>query len=175
MHMLGTMWTAHGLFVESLVSELSGGGLLGRQVLRLGRVFIAVIFVPELRSAVARADREVHALAAPVPICKRAIEILGIGWIRVAEPIPAFPDAVNVGVMEIEHWVTADGCEVGHVAAECKVSQEMRVEVESRIKSSVAGRRVDVNRLVIERAAGNPEYGRHDQIGDVSGDWVPVG
>src|ERR1700694_5390269 len=43
MRMVGIMWTAHGLFVESLVSALSGGGLLGRQVLPLGRLFIAVI------------------------------------------------------------------------------------------------------------------------------------
>jgi hypothetical protein len=43
MRMVGTMWTAHGLFVESLESALSGGGLLGRQVLRLRRLFIAVI------------------------------------------------------------------------------------------------------------------------------------
>ena len=68
MRMVGTMRTAHGLFVESLVCALSGGGLLGGQVLRLGRLFIAVIFVAELRSTVGRADRQIDALAASVSI-----------------------------------------------------------------------------------------------------------
>src|ERR1700726_4425912 len=87
---MGTMWTAHGLFVESLKSALSGGGLLGRQVLRLGRLFIAVIFVPELRSAVARADRQIHSFIAPVPIREGAVEVFGIGWIGAArKPVPA--------------------------------------------------------------------------------------
>ena len=60
MRMVGTMRTAHGLVVESLVCALSGGGLLGGQVLRLGRLFIAVIFVAELRGTVGRADRQIR-------------------------------------------------------------------------------------------------------------------
>ena len=56
MCMLGIMWTAHGLFMESLVSLLSGGGLLGGQLLGLGCFFIGVIFVAELRDTVGRAD-----------------------------------------------------------------------------------------------------------------------
>src|ERR1700747_2305354 len=98
--MLGNMRTAHGLFVESLVCALSGGGLLGGQVLRLGPFFIGVIFVAELRNTVGRADWQIDALAAPVSVCKRAVEIFGIGWIGVAESIPAFPDAVQISVME---------------------------------------------------------------------------
>src|ERR1700757_417963 len=100
--MVGSMRAAHGLFVKSLVSTLSGGSLLGAQVLRLRWFFIAVIFVAELRRPVCGTDWQIHALAAPVSICKRAFEILGIVWIRVTEPIPAFPEAVDVRVMEIE-------------------------------------------------------------------------
>ena len=120
--MMGTIWAAHGLLVEILVCALSGGGLLGGQVLRLGRFFIGVIFVAELRDTVGRADWQIDALAAPVSICKRAIEILGIGWIGVAESIPAFPNPVQVGVMEIEQRVTADRGEIGHVAPDGEVS-----------------------------------------------------
>src|SRR5277367_1027196 len=76
--MVSIMWTAHGLFVESLVCALSGGGFLRGQVQRLGRLFIAVIFVAELRNTVGRADWQIDALAAPVSVCKRAIEIFGI-------------------------------------------------------------------------------------------------
>src|SRR5260370_1299954 len=81
--MVGTIWTAHGLFVETLVCALSGGGLLGGQVLRLGRFFIGVIFVAELRNTVGRADWQIVALAVSVSICNRAVEIFGIGLMGV--------------------------------------------------------------------------------------------
>ena len=122
--------------------------LLGGQVLRLGRLFIAVIFVAELRSTVGRADRQIHALAAPVPVRELAVEVFGIGWIFVAEPVPAFPDPVHVGVMEIEHRVAADRGEFGHVASEGEMSEEMRVLVETGIEPEVAVGRVDVKLLV---------------------------
>ena len=69
-----------------------------------------------------RADRQIHALAAPVPERELAVEVFGIGWIAVAEPVPAFPNPVQVGVMEIEERVTADRGEVGHIAPECEMS-----------------------------------------------------
>jgi hypothetical protein len=50
--MVGTMWTCPWPFRGELVCVLSGGGLLGGQVLRLGRIFIGVIFVAELRNTV---------------------------------------------------------------------------------------------------------------------------
>src|SRR5580692_5914786 len=136
--MVGTMRAAHGRFVESLVCALSGGGLFGGQVLRLGRFFIGVIFVAELRNTVGRGDWQIDALAAPVSICKRAVEIFGIGWIGVAESIPAFPNPVQVGVMEIEQGVTADRGEIGHIASDCKMRQEMRVGVQLGIKAVAA-------------------------------------
>ena len=202
MRMVGTMWTAHGLVVESLVCVLSGGGLLGGQVLRLGRIFIGVIFVAELRNTVGRADWQIDALAAPVSIGKRAVEVFGIGWIGVAESIPAFPNPVQVGVMEIEQRVTADRGEIGHIASDCKMRQEMRVGVQLGIKAVAARWRVDVKvlvesvqtqpvpvkyvdpfaavdpgpaRAVIQCGARSPEHGRQNQIGVVSGDRVPVG
>src|ERR1700688_4934250 len=146
--MLGTMRTAHGLFVESLVCAISGGGLLGVQVLRLGRFFIGVIFVAELRNTVGRADWQIDALAGPVSICKRAVEIFGIGWISVAESIPAFPNPVQVGVMEIEQRVTADRGEISHIASHCKLRQEMRIDSQLGIKAVAAGWQVDVKVLV---------------------------
>ena len=46
--MVGRVRTAHGLFVQSLECALPGGRLLAGQVLRLGGLFVAVIFVTEL-------------------------------------------------------------------------------------------------------------------------------
>ena len=115
---------------------------------RLGRLFIAVIFVAELRGTVSRADRQIHALAASVRVRELAIEVFGIGWILVAEPVPAFPEPVDVGVMEIEERVAADRGEVGHVAPEGDMSEEVRVLVEPGVEPKAAGRRVDVELLV---------------------------
>src|ERR1035438_9545605 len=95
--------TAKGLLVERLVGALSGGALLRGEVLRLGRLFIAIVFVAELRGTISRAHRQVHTLAAPVTVRELAIEVFGIGWILIAEPVPALPQPVDVGVMDIEH------------------------------------------------------------------------
>src|ERR1700729_312909 len=101
--MVSLMWTAHGLVVKSVVGALSGGGLFRGQVQRLGWLFIAVIFVPERRSAIGHADRQVRALAASVSVRELAIEVSRISRIFIPEPIPAFPEAVDVGMMQIEH------------------------------------------------------------------------
>src|ERR1700745_1373340 len=153
--MLSTMRTADGALVERLVGAFSGGGLLGGSLLRLGRLFIAVIFVAELRGPVTGADRQVRALAASVAVRKRAIEVFGIGWILVAEPIPAFPNPIHVGVMEIEERVTADRREFGHVAAQCDMSEEVRVLVHPGIEPQAAVRRVDV-KLFVEGVQSEP-------------------
>src|SRR3984893_2141311 len=200
--MVGTMWTAHGLVVESLVCALSGGGLLGGQVQRLRRLFIAVIFVAKRRSTVGHADRQIRALAASVSGRETAIEVSGISRILIPEPVPAFPEAVDVGVMQIEHRVSTDGGEIGHVASEANMSEEVRIYVQSRIEPEVAVGPIDVKllvesvqvdpvlercvnastaidpepaRTVIQRAAWIPEHGWHDQISFVAGDRVPVG
>ena len=140
--------TAEGLLVESLVDALSSGGLVRRQALWLGRLLIAVILVAELRGTVSRADGQIHALAASVAVRELAIQVVGIGRIGVAEPIPAFPQPIDVGVMEIEDRVASDGGEFGHVAAEGEVREEVRVLIEPGIEPKVAGRRVDVELLV---------------------------
>ena len=168
----------------------------------LGGLFISVIFVAELRDAVTCADRQIHALAAPVPERELAVEVFGIGWIFVAEAVPAFPNPVQIAVMQIEERVTADRGEVGHIAPEGDVSEEMRVLVHPGVEPKAAGRRVDVQLLVeavqtepippecidpfapidprpagavIERGARVSEHGGEDKIGGVSGDRVPVG
>src|SRR4030095_9738791 len=95
----------------------------------------------------------------------------------------------------------ADGGEVGHVAPECDVSEEMGVLVEPGVEAEAAGGRGDVKLLfratqtqpappehidpfariypgpaggVVERAARQPEHGRDDEIPGVSRDGVPV-
>src|ERR1700730_13250156 len=146
--MLGTMRTSHGLVVESLVCTLSGGGLLGGQVLWLGRLFIGVIFVAERRSTVGHADRQIRALAASVSVRELAIEGSGISRILIPEPVPAFPETVDVGVMQIEHRVSADGGEIGHVAPEANMSEEVRIYVQSGIEPEVAVGPIDVKLLV---------------------------
>ena len=196
------MGTAEGTLVESLVGAISLGGLLGREGLWPRRLFVAVVFVAELRGTITRADRQIRALAASVPVRELAIEVLGIGGILVAEPIPAFPDPVDVGVMEIEHRVASDRGEFGHVAAEGEMGEEVRVLVHPGIEPEVAGRRVDVEllvegvqidpvlvegvdpfapihpgpaRAVVQRGARVPEHGGDDEIVGVAGDRVPVG
>src|SRR6202030_614755 len=122
-----------GLRVESLVGALSRGGLLTCEVQRLGRLFITVIFVAELRRTIGRAHRKIRALAASVTVRELAIEVFGIGWILVAEPVPALPQPVDIGVMEIEHRVASDRGEFGHIAPKSEVSKEVGVLVESGI------------------------------------------
>src|ERR1700686_1727268 len=200
--MVSIVWTAHGLVVEGLVCALSGGGFLRGQVQRLGRLFIAVIFVPERRSTVGHADRQIRALAASVSVGELAIEVSGISRILIPEPVPAFPEAVDVGVMQIEHRVSADGGEIGHVTPEANMSEEVRIYVQSGIEPEVAVGPIDVKllvegvqvdpvlercidasaaidpkpaRTVIQRAAWDTEHGWHDQISFVAGDWVPIG
>src|SRR4029450_568408 len=102
----------------------------------------------ELRGPVTRADRQIHALAGAVPERECAVQVFGIGWIAVAEAVPAFPNPVQVGVMQIEERVTADRGEVGHVAAECEMGQEMRVDVKPGIEALIPVRRVDIDLLV---------------------------
>src|SRR6202011_4538876 len=96
---------------------------------------------------VARADRQIHTLAAPVAVRKLAIEVFGIGWIRVAEPVPALPQTVDVGVMEIGHRVASDRGEFGHIASEGEMSEEVRVLIETGIEPQAAVWRVDVELL----------------------------
>src|ERR1700726_3861834 len=133
-----------GLLVESLVGALSRGRLLTGEVQRLGRLFITVIFVAERRGTVARADRQIHALAASVAVRELAIEIFGIGWIFIAKPVPALPQPVDVGVVEIEHRVGSDRGEFGHIAPEREMSKEVGVLIETGIEPQAAIRRVDV-------------------------------
>src|SRR3984893_11261255 len=137
-----------GLRVESLVGALSRGGLLTGEVQRLGRLFITVIFVAELRRTVARTDRQIHPLAASVAVRELAIEVFGIGWILVAKPVPALPQPVDVGVMEVEHRVASDRGEFGHIASEGEVSKEVGVLIETGIEPQAAIWRVDVEFLV---------------------------
>src|ERR1700722_16203079 len=146
--MVASMRTAHSLVVESLVGALSGGGLLRGQMQRLGRLFIAVIFVPERRSAIGHADRQIRALAASVSVRELAIEVSGISRILIPEPVPAFPEAVDVGVMQIKHRVSAAGGEIGHVAPEANMSEEVRIYVQSGIEPEVAVGPIDVKLLV---------------------------
>src|ERR1700693_4166998 len=127
-----------GLLVESLVRALSRGGLLTGEVQRLGRHFITVVFVAELRGTVARADRQIHSLAASVAVRELAIEVFGIGWILVAKPVPALPQWVKGGVMEIEHRVASDRGEFGHISYEGEVSKEVRVLMETGIEPQAA-------------------------------------
>ena len=134
--------------MERLVGARSLGGLLRRQVLWLGWLFITVVFVAELRGAVSRADGQIDALAAPVAVRELAVQVFGIGGIGVSQPVPAFPEPVDVGVMEIEHRVAADRGEFGHVAPECEMSEEVGVLIEPRIEPKAAVRRVDVELLV---------------------------
>src|ERR1700686_832019 len=190
-----------GLLVESLVRALSRGGLLTGEVQRLGRHFITVVFVAELRGTVARADRQIHALAASVAVGELAIEVFGIGWILVAKPVPALPQPVDVGVMEIEHRVGSDRGEFCHIASESEMSEEVGVLIETGIEPQAAVWRVDVELLVesvqrdpvpieridtlaviypepasavIQGGARNPEHRRDNQIIGVSSNWIPV-
>src|SRR6202011_3984433 len=133
-----------GLRVESLVGALSRGGLLTGEMQRLGRLFITVIFVAELRGTVARADRQIHPLAASVAVRELAIEVFGIGWILVAKPVPALPQPVDVGVMDIEHRVSTDRGEFGHISPEGEMSKEVGILVEPGIEPKAAVWRVDV-------------------------------
>ena len=66
--MRGIVATAEGTLVESLVNAISLGGLLSGQTLWLGRLFIAVILVAHLRGTITRADRQIRALVASVPV-----------------------------------------------------------------------------------------------------------
>src|ERR1700674_1373235 len=195
-----TMGTA-GLRVESLVGALSRGGLLTGEVQRLGRLFITVILVPERRGTVARADRQIPALAASVAVGELAIEVSGVGWILVAKPVPALPQPVDVGVMEIEHRVGSDRGEFGHIASEGEMSEEVRVLIETGIEPQAAVWRVDVELLVesvqrdpvpieridafapihpepasavVQRAARVPEHRRDNEIIGVSSNRIPV-
>src|SRR6476659_4833965 len=145
--------------VERLERCVSDGRLL-RSELCVGRFFVGVVFVAELGDPVSRADRQIHALAVPVPVCELPVQVLRIGWILVAEPVPALPDPVQVAVMEVEDRVTADGGEVGHVAPERDVSEEMRVLVQPGVEAEVAGGRIDVELLVqaIQTEPALPEY-----------------
>src|SRR6476659_8574141 len=104
--------------------------------------------------------------------------------------------------MQIENRVTADRGEVGHIATNRDVSEEMRILVHAGVEPKATRRRVDIKLLieaiqtepippecidpfapvdprpagaVIERAAWVPEHGGEDKIGGVSGDRVPVG
>src|SRR5687768_8798824 len=106
--MLTTARTAERTLVERLVGVSSLRSLLGCKSLWAGRLFISVISVTKLRGTVTRTDRQIRALAAPVAVREDAIQIFRIGWIIVSEPVPAFPQPVDVGVMEIEHRVAAD-------------------------------------------------------------------
>jgi hypothetical protein len=105
---------------------------------RLGRLFITVVFVAKLRGTVARAHRQVYTFAASVTVRELAIEVIGIGRILVAEPVPALPQTVDVGVMEVEHRIASDRREFSHVAAESEVSKEVGVLVEPRIEPKAA-------------------------------------
>src|SRR5215471_565081 len=199
--MLPTPGTAEGALVERLVGALSGRCLLASEVLGLGRLFITVIFVAELRGTVARADRQIHALAASVSVRELAIEVFGIGWILVAEPVPALPQPVDVGVMEIEDRVASDRGEFGHIASESEMGEEVWVLVQSGIKPEATGRRVDVELFiegvqgdpvpvervyafavihpepasaVVQRSAWDAEYRGQDEIIRVSGNRVPI-
>src|SRR5687768_1241794 len=62
------MGTSEGTLVELLVGAISLGGLLGREGLRLGRLLVAVVLVVHLRGPIARADRQIGALVAPVTV-----------------------------------------------------------------------------------------------------------
>ena len=66
--MRGRVRTAEGTLVESLVNAISLGGLLGCEGLWPGRLFIGVILVAHLRGTITRADRQIRALVASVPI-----------------------------------------------------------------------------------------------------------
>ena len=120
--MRGTGLATKSLLVLLVVHAISLSGLFGRENHRLGRLLVAVVFVAERRGTVGRADRQIRALAASVPVRELAIQVLGIGGIGVAEPIPAFPNAVDVGVMQVEERVASDGREFAHVPPE----REMR-------------------------------------------------
>ena len=187
---------------ESIVACLAATSL-GGQRLWLRRLLVAVIFVAHLSRTIGLADRQIHGLPASVSVGKLAVEILGIGGILVAQPVPAFPQPVRC-------WRGGDRRvgsashrgEFRHVAAECEMSEEVRVLVQVGLKPEAAVRRVDVKLLVEgiqadpvpvqevdpfagidpgpasaveQRAARNPEHGRNDEIVRVSGDRVPVG
>src|SRR4029077_18978821 len=157
--------------------------------------------VAELRGTVGRAHQQIRALAASVAVGELAIEVLGIGWILVAEPVPALPQPVDVGVMEIEHRVGSDRGEFGHISSEGEMSEEVWVLIETGIESQAAVWRVDVELLVkgverdpvpieridalavvypepasavVQRAARYAEHGGDDEIVRVSSDRVPV-
>src|SRR6187200_3310040 len=127
--MCATARTSKRTLMERHVSALSLGRLLSGEVQRLGRLFIILVFVAELRGAVARTDGQIHALAASIPVRELAVQVFGIGGILVAEPIPAFPKPIDVGVMDIEHRVAADRGEFSHITPECEVCEEMWVLV----------------------------------------------
>ena len=112
-----------------------------------GAAFHSCHILPERRSAIGHADRN-PALAASVSVRELAIEVSGISRILIPEPVPAFPEAVDVGVMQMEHWVSADRGEIGHVAPEANMSEEVRVYVQSGIEPEVAVGPIDVKLLV---------------------------
>src|SRR4030095_708440 len=114
--MRATARTAKSTLVESLVRARSLSGLLRCEGLWAGRLFILVISVAELGGTITRADRQIRALAASVPVRELAIEVFGIGWILVAKPVPALPQPVDVGVMEIEHRAGSDRGELRQIA-----------------------------------------------------------
>src|SRR4029453_6638521 len=136
--MRAALGTAEGLLVELLVGARPLGDLARRQVLWLGWLLVAVVFVAELRRAVSRADGQIDALAAPVAVRELAVQVFGIGGIGATQPVPALPEPVDVGVMDIEHRVAADGGEFGHVAPECEMCKEVGVLVEPGIKPKAA-------------------------------------
>src|SRR6185503_8135449 len=144
-----------GLLVEVVVNALALCGLRGRERPWLWRLLIAVVFVAELHGAVTRADRQIHPLAAPVAVREFAVQEFGIGWIGVSQPIPAFPQSIDVRVMQIEERVASDRGEFGHVATEAEVREEVRVLIEPGIEPKASLRRVDVE-LLVERIETDP-------------------
>jgi hypothetical protein len=59
--------------------------------------------------------------------------------------------------MEIEERISADRGEVGHIATDCDVGEEMRVLVQPGVEPKAAGRRVDV-KLLIEAVQTEPSH-----------------
>src|SRR4029450_2726913 len=150
-----TASAAEGLLVEGVVNALALGGLRGRESPWLWRLLIAVVFVAELRGPVTRTDRQIHPLAASVAVRELAVEEFGIGWIGVSQPVPAFPQSIDVRVMQIEERVASDRGEFGHVAPEAEMREEVRVLIEPGIEAKAPLRRVDVE-LLVQRIETDP-------------------
>jgi hypothetical protein len=98
---------------------------------------------------------EIDPLAALSPYENFAIEELGIGWIGVSQPVPAFPQSIDVRVMQIEDRVASDRGEFGHVAPESEMREEVRVLIEPGIEPKAPLRRVDVE-LLVQRIETDP-------------------